>query len=829
MTVGYVLKSPAIDETTIESEHIPLDASKTTEIKIYKAGSSTPAFTFRGNPVSSSIVKSTERNTLEVKYVDESNILDKKYVGLKGKFGPGFESTTWGNFDDIILVGKQVNPCEDIDSGTTAIDRCSPCSDGNNNPNQQKIDCENNLKREIRDVVYTFPELLTELTNNLGATGKIKVEPLPDSSLNINYFARYTGTVREVLNNWCNDYGLNFYWDYGYGLRFVDLKNGIEINDSSIRDVSCRILGYTDRKSIEDNTSFKMITYFGEDGKEINYNCNSSSLKSVSLKPLLLRDLVTDRNGNIDKQILKFYKTIDNFYQCCMYASYSPVLRDLFVMYKIYEIKKLEDWKEYIFTEEDLKEDASSETKKSADKKTLFLMGNMKVKNVLCEGAVETYEGAGFEFFLNQFPAEKRADERAKKLYFVVAERSVDLYNKMIEIESSLGKNFIGQYWYRFYSTINRSVSPQLISPGDGSVSYHKRGDEMQFDFIKDLPASMSYLREFISQDKRSNDSVIGKNADNFIMMKRAAAWSPHQNSVESSTFIEEISKYASKDLGDEQIMGLLKKKDSLTSFYFEPEDLRFNIAGGRLENIVDKPKVNQVYKQGNGIYTYGLRSAKCDGYRVKTKSGKLDIYTPSQSFDSNIRGFQSSSSGPDPRVRTHGGYKIFIEESLSFSNKVLSDKKEMVYGISGKTNNSIKTTVNYRNATQDLLRLLKDTPSIIDGVYYCEYTDEYIKDLIEKFSENLVLDEPIEKRVIQYQIGGFFPSELSVKDGLDQINIRLDGQEGFKTYVSFTNLPKKRLNESISIKEFEKYLKTRQITHQSNFDTNGVPPYEII
>jgi len=840
MTVGYVLKTPAIDSTTVESEHISLEARTPTEIKIYKSGSSSPAFIFRGYPVSSSIVKSTERNTLEVKYIDESNVLDKKYVGLKGKFGPGFESKTWGNFSDIILVGKQVNPCEGIENGTVASDRCSPCVDSSNTIAQQKIECEKNLKKEIRDVVYTLPELLDKLTNNLGENGGVKIEKLPDSTLNVNYFARYTGTVREVLNNWCNDYGLNFYWDYNFGIRFVDLKNGIEINDSSIRNTSCRILGYTDKKSIEENSSFKMITYFGEDGKEIKYNCNTSNLRSITLKPLLLRDLVSDKNGEIDATIIRNYKTMENFFQCCMYASYSPVLRDMFVMYEIYGIKEYKDFLDYIITDDDYTD--KGELKKSLEKKVLHLMGNTRVKYVFSNYSPNSADRTGFEFFLNQLPAEQRQVERIRQLYFMVAERSEEAYNKTLEIESALGKNFIGQYWYRFYSTVNRSVSPQIISPGDGSATYYKAGDEMQFDFAKDLPASIKYLSEFIKVEKETNQSSKGKSKDNFILMKRAASWVPSQNAEDTLKFVNEMSKYATKDLGYEQIMGLLKKDDRVISFYFNFEEKEEEVGNEvkkkiefiknikTQENIDDKKKVNQVYKQGNGIYTYGLRSAKCSLYRIKNGSNKLDIYTPSQSFDRESNNFQGIDSGPPKIIRTHGGYKIFTEEvSSSFSNTVISNKVEMVYGISGKNKNAVKTTVNYRNATQDLIRLLKIAPVERNGIYNCEYTDEYIRDLIEKFSDNLVLDEPIEKRVVQYQLGGFFPSKLGVKDGLDQINIRLDGSEGFKTYVSFTNSPKKRINESISIKEFEKYLRTRQISHQNNFDTNGVPPSEVI
>lgn len=835
MTIGYVLPNSAtgIALSDINNEHMPIgaDDAELTEVKVYKHGSSTPSFAFKGYPVSSRISKSPGRNELQVRYIDESVILDRKYVGLKGKFGPGFESVTWGNFDDIILVGEQVNPCEQIGDGTTAADRCSPCTKGND-LNQQIIDCNEALQYEIRDVVYNFGDLISALSNNIGSDGKIKVEKLPNSKLNNSYYARYTGTIREVLSNWCNDFGLGFYWDYDFGLRFVDLKSGVNINDSSIRGVSCKILGYTDEISIENNVSSKVITYFGENGKKLPYDCNSSVLKSLSLKPLLLESLVTDIKGDLDPQILKTYKTLDNFYQCCMYSSFSPVLRDLFVLSEIYGIKSAKDFENYIYTE-------TGEDKKKDDK-ILFLLGNMKVKSFLDEkDSPEDYEKTAYEFFLDQFPAEKRAYMKKKGVYFIIAERSDEVYERTIKGEAALGSNFIGQHWYRFYSTSHRSVSPQINSPGDGSPTYYRRGDELQFDFLKDLPLSRKYLKNFIQKDKKKSDANAATNGDksrdNFIYMKRAAAWVPEQNSIEIANIIESISYLELANLGNEQFLNLFGKNDFCFSVF--PAEYTFEGELTGFENPIDKEKKNQVYKQGNGIYSYGLRSSKCGRYtfkikenkELKEKSVKLEIYTPSQSFKTVNRNFEGIDEGPDERFVTHAGYKIFIEEAVGFSDEVLSKKKEMVYGISGNKNNSVRLNLNYRNATQDLLRLLNNNPSLVGEKYFCEYSEDSIKEFVEEFADKLGVEDPIQKRVVQYQIGGFFPTKLGMKDGVDQISIRLDGQEGFKTYISFSNLPKRRINEVISIKEFEKYLALSQINHKTKFDTEGVAPQDII
>lgn len=797
--------------------HIGLaDFTKITEISVYSSGASAAAFTFRGFPVSSKISKNPGQTVLSVKYIDESNILDNKIIGLKGKFGEGFSTTSWGSFQNIILLGKEVNEC--LEGETRVKDNCSPCLNEKSLPERQYVDCVEQNKYRIRDVVYKFSDLISAI-RSIG----IKVGSVP-SRINDKYYARYTGTIREVLNNWCDDYAISFHWDYSNGIQFIDLKDGVTINDSSIKNSSCRILGQEEENSIERNKSNDFIAYFGLDGQKLDYSCEQSSIRTINLKPLLVSDLI-EKNGQLDPKIKEFYKTTENFYKCCVFSTYSKTLRDMFVLYEIYGIKEYAD----VLRFTQVKDDSTGSISKKAE--PLPLLGNMKILRAMGNkdsGNQKADDQDGFYAFMGLFPKEKAKDYIERKMMLVIAEKSQELYDKLIKTEEAIGKSFIGQYWYRFYSTMNKYVSADVIAP-DGDVKYYKYGDEMQFDFLSYLPASFGIISEFIKEDKKSSLSTDGKASDNFIMMKRAAAWLPEQNSSELQKSIEEISKYSILDFGSEDFMNSATKDSRMYGLFLKPNNFEITIDSNNQKNDVDKEKVNQVYNKDGMIITYGLRSAACEKINIKISSeNKFTIFTPSQSFV-NIPS-TGIGNGVTGRIATHGGYKVIIETSVSPPRtSVLKKKSEYVYGLSGKNKNSIQVGLNYRNVTQDLLKLVKDSLYLENGNIVCINDEAAVKAIIEEFSRNLSLPDPIVQKTVRYTIGGFITSKINVQDGLVSINMRYSGKDGFISDLTFSNIQKRQLNQAITIKEIEKNIKRGDQYHQVDFNTHGVPPSDII
>ena len=95
---------------------------------------------------------------------------------------------------------------------------------------------------DIPNVSYKFADLLSALKWGLGIELRgLKLSDGRDSNweevgFKNDYRQAYTGTLREVLNNWCADFGLGFVWDFPTGkeeggrdqvISFVDLKVGV--------------------------------------------------------------------------------------------------------------------------------------------------------------------------------------------------------------------------------------------------------------------------------------------------------------------------------------------------------------------------------------------------------------------------------------------------------------------------------------------------------------------------------------------------------------------------------------------------------------------------
>jgi hypothetical protein len=230
-------------------------------------------YTFKGHAISFSTKESvTSGKTCELTLVDTSVILDKIYVGLKGKDGgplPNIlkQNTTQvalpgninlnnylktssvtpslvsnkvsnlsiyravGDFSNMIFVGDYIDPCGNLENDSEK-DKCDPCT-SNTTPNNS-LDCQKSRGFSKLDVDYKFSDLIQEAS-------RYGVNFNNTFSSPVDYRAQYTGTLREVLNNWCQDFGFSFYWKNDTVI-FFDLSRGININDSTIKDSNnCKI------------------------------------------------------------------------------------------------------------------------------------------------------------------------------------------------------------------------------------------------------------------------------------------------------------------------------------------------------------------------------------------------------------------------------------------------------------------------------------------------------------------------------------------------------------------------------------------------------------
>ena len=104
------------------------------------------------------------------------------------------------------------------------------------------------LPCDIPNVSYKFIDLLSAIRWGLG----ISIKGLKDSEgndlnweekgLKDDYRQTYTGTLREVLNNWCADFGYGFVWDFPTGkendvITFIDLKIGVRADFLAVKKI----------------------------------------------------------------------------------------------------------------------------------------------------------------------------------------------------------------------------------------------------------------------------------------------------------------------------------------------------------------------------------------------------------------------------------------------------------------------------------------------------------------------------------------------------------------------------------------------------------------
>ena len=164
--------------------------------------------TFHGYLLTIEQELSSGQKMLHCTFVDKSIILDQYQIGIAGRHPGGGLNNNLIVVPSEANVGGPNNPTLCVDCQT--YDIITP----NETSSQNSSTCDTN------DLVYTFNALVNQIRSIIPIIN-------PFSSMAKN---SYTGSVREVLNNWCSDFGLTFFLDSSGFLRFIDLSNGLSIN-----------------------------------------------------------------------------------------------------------------------------------------------------------------------------------------------------------------------------------------------------------------------------------------------------------------------------------------------------------------------------------------------------------------------------------------------------------------------------------------------------------------------------------------------------------------------------------------------------------------------
>ena len=714
-----------------------------------------------------------------IKFHDSSIILDKFVIGLKGIHGPGFSTTPIGAFQNIILVGSQLDPCEEM--GNNPIDPCAPiCAERNNE--RETFDCAKEKLLKILQIDYSFNELRQALA------GKIAFGDFP-TGINNDYRTSYTGSLREVLQNWCSDFALGFYWENN-AVYFYDLSVGIPYKDPFGVSGENNVVSRTKTKSIAGNSAKAKVVYFGAEGEEREYSCTANSSKILSAKAITLRDLIDDDfsgsspgdlfiRNNYDPHTKNYTNGFLNLQDAIIMSYYSSdVLRDLYFFYE----------------REGLIDAAAVEAWIASNKKKIPALGDFKPIKVAHSKSLDSSMVTFWKNLKDKMSPDESALVEKKGGYFIIAQYDETKHQKLSEMEKSLAEDFLGRYWIRYFGDGTRYT----FEAPDANVTYYPSGSEIIFPFLDDLPNDLKKSSDFLQKliKEAEGDTAI-LDRGKFILVDRTPVWSPSRASDEIEKLLKTVAPFKIVNLGSEDAGGAnqvgssavdeYSLQETVFLVYPKPKKLDLGIRDNSDEerNPLDVKNMNKPVELDGNTVTYGLQDALSRRYRILAPGSDIKIHIPSQS---------------GPRFGSdYGGYEV-LANGTNFTNdiKVILPKKEVVLGDSVSAGGKdVATELVFKDATQVLVKFLESS-----GTDSCGYSDAQIAALLLRYNSRLKTFPSVEREVIEYEISGIPQIRLNAKDGLQSFTINTS--RGLRTNLSIGNLPVKNKSEAVEERRFE-------------------------
>ncbi len=740
-------------------------------------------FNFTGYPVFFSKRKSVSSGeTSELTLVDTSIILDKYWVGLKGKYGGGqpdlrkgtgperrlkpsanynvlnsVDKTksdpnlndlivyeTKGDFSDLILVGSYIDPCKDLASDTMT-DMCDPCTA----EQAANVDCAKSRNFEILDVDYTFSELIDAAkSKNVKFYGNI--------SAPTDYRAQYTGSLRSVLDSWCKDFGYSFYWE-NEGVNFINLKVGINISNIDLETSSnCTIEEYTISESIQDTKKIVNIAYFGKKGEIKNYTCNSgggggnSDTTSTELAVGLNIEDLWKGNTTLNTA----YSNLDTFRKIIHASNLTENIRNCIVWKYRYGIEG-----------------------PSAVKAIKYPLMAWTVKAVLhsTTGSDQVSSGISFAACRAAYNAYirslKEIDIPADDLgYYLVIVKQGE--NKFYEFEREIvSKKFTGRY--AFALTTNNEGKQFASEEGIVTTSIpdlnvnHFLIKNSDFEIIDATKTKFKVIGN-IAFGEGKEEIKRGYNPS-IVCVEKEPSWTPSENTLEESKDVSIIT-----ELEREQFQVFFKGLD-------------------------DSYKIFRIASTSNGTvnYTNITSDANTVFYtqRVQSIRNVTIAEEINHSFVINFpftasRRFQVTTTGN----KFTPGPILSLVPKLEIVNANAQIRPNEDY---------VAVEVNHQNITDNnLSRITKGISSCyVDKGKIYEYGNSIIKNLNTSLS--------LKKITKTYSILGLPDKKYTFSDGLTSFSLRLD-PSGTKTSLSFSNMLPVQISDTAKKNELN-YLTKNQ------------------
>ena len=813
-------------------------------------------------------VRGSTGRILNVTFIDGSHILDRLFVALNRRMASPDD-----NIPGIIVVGREMHPCDLNDNGGFDADDAANLKYVQNDPCELRCpQSENTLEpiiesciekelNELFDVKYSFSELMNAIqgiaspagdqriitfpngdeadisvtlppvqaTKNSNKSNRVKIKNLP-SVINNKYLTNYHGTLREVLQNWCADFGWSFYWEND-SLNFIDTKARPNIRLQAFANME----SYSETKTLEGTVARGVITHYGEHGITAQQDCNN--VRPVLLHCLTLRDLFgefykpswravavtqgdmampstpatvldppipspsdSDSDGQTEyvDDIAPNGVAIDNFEKSVVCSYFDEKLRHLYNFWQYYGIHA--------------DTDALALVGKNLDR-----LGQMQIARVMSNTSVNPLDKTMYSNLVNNDIAtvpdkimtpEVRADFEKYKGYFILARVNSELLDKQFRIEQRLANDFIGRHWYRAYVAPFYGETPQ-ITPG-GAQYYGALSTS-----IKDVPFAQyshtykSPIGQMVSsfdQKQQINykyygrlgiSKAVAKNTAtklvrSIIYMSKNPVWQPIKD---SRSGIKDLMTSIEPGMFRILDIPLSTKKLLASGTGVKPEDVSgltllmvfpgsLAISSSFEDNKLDENPFHGEALEVYALSSYGLLNKKC----VKYDIAGVPIYTPTGSsvLFAGQSTFKWLYREPENKEYSTPTYKVYV--SLGSKNRGSIPKLESVQitpppSTGNGLSDAMKVDYKVREINRGsvaYLNQLDPTSCRIPAAILKKAHDDFSKDL------NFSVTKPFQ--TYQYRLFGVqLPSRLSIRDGLESITVRVD-EKGVNTTINIGN-----------------------------------------
>jgi len=807
------------------------------------------SLTFNGYLVEYKNVRGVTQKELELIYVDCSNLLDKYYIGLHKRHGinpnaPKFSNSMnyKGYVDDyagkisdyLIIVGHEIHPCDINKDGiiddadfVAQIDYCDPCPTCP--PDKQIHKCKTLPDLVIMDVGYSFDELCSRIG--------IK----PPNIKNITSIVRsYSGTLRDVLQAWCNEFALSFYWKFSAST----LSDGLVLFDRSIPITAntvideCTVTELSTGGSIKNNFASSIVSYYKRDGNKTSYPCTNSEF--YTLQCIRLRDLFNPSNyQELDTKIRWNELAVSLSY-------YDSALRDCLWWFNYYGIVNAAKAKEFVLTEAETKNRLIMARKAG---KVLTPFGNMVIRQVISVNDPHFYDLSlqmGKE--LDAWTARSKdlgRDATNPSYYFIVAKYDENLLNSQAEHDVDLARNFIGKHWIKLtngpgcgsggYNNL-RYGHVNVDDPEKGADWYSATGESIFVDFAKFGHEAKSKIDDFLTVNNidKSNAPTkkITKSLGNGITVEEEAkqsfiykqrpspSWYPNQS--EMSNYSDMLAYYKRLCFGlldrgkkgrDQQLLSRINPEyvnqpdialfivqelkegetglpitisdtknflepDKLKTIYGHPEDL-----GGCISYGESNGQNNQI---GPVLGSYGLLDNQCswvtfDGFSFMTpvQGTELSKAITESSFD------PQTDLAPFPSA----GYKV--RATCEMHIPVCIPKiQQSVVDVSPDVAAAAKQELTFLDISDDDIKIF--------GGGTCVPSKDAIMALHKAKSAGVAKSKIGVEKTAEYQMVGVAPEGIpSLGEGLDSVKIVV-GDNGVFTNFTISDKISKPLSQEV-------------------------------